>query len=302
MTVQDDELAELRERVDCRTVLERDGWELDAQASTRHAVKYRGGAGRIVIVTHEGKGWFDPLNDRRGDVLALAQHVWGGTLGHARKNLRPLAGIAPKLPPVTMVRADGPTMTDADEVWAGGPKLRPGSAGWAYLTRERGLPAATVERAVQLDALREGVLGTVWMAHRGSNARVTGWEMRGPRYKGYSKGGGKALLVLGEGSRVGTMMVTESGIDALSLATLDGWRPGVLYASTGGGWGPATVAALVGCLERHGLLIAATDNGTGGDLLARRLDQVAQEHGYGTTRNYPAAKDWNEQLRAASVP
>jgi hypothetical protein len=295
MDVRDDELADLRARVDCRTVLERDGWELDGQASTRHAVKYRGGAGRIVIVTHEGKGWFDPLNDQRGDVIALAQHIWGGTLGHARKALRPLAGIEPKLQPGP-ARREGPPL-DADGEWERTRRLRPGSAGWAYLTQERGLPAATVERAVQMDALREGIYGTVWMAHRGTNTRVTGWEMRGPRYKGYSKGGGKTLLVLGDEKRAGTVMVTESGIDALSLASLDGWRPGVLYASTGGGWGPATVAVLRSRLESHGVLVAATDNGRGGDLLAGRLEQIAREHGYCTSRYWPAAKDWNEQLR-----
>ena len=54
--MRDDELTELRARVDCRTVLERAGWTLDEQESTRGAAKYRHGAGRIVIVTHEGRG------------------------------------------------------------------------------------------------------------------------------------------------------------------------------------------------------------------------------------------------------
>ena len=86
--MRDDELTDLRARVDCRAVLERAGWTLDEQESTRGAAKYRHGAGRIVIVTHEGRGWFDPVNGGKGDMLALAQLVWGGTLGHARKSLR----------------------------------------------------------------------------------------------------------------------------------------------------------------------------------------------------------------------
>ena len=36
-----DELDELRARVDCRTVLEAAGWELDGRSSTRNAAKYR---------------------------------------------------------------------------------------------------------------------------------------------------------------------------------------------------------------------------------------------------------------------
>ena len=79
MAGYDDEISALRAAVDCRTVLERAGWQFDKAESTRRAVKYRLGAGRIVIVTHEGRGWFDPLGNGRGDVLALAQYVWGGT-------------------------------------------------------------------------------------------------------------------------------------------------------------------------------------------------------------------------------
>ncbi|MDD1453323.1 hypothetical protein NHF48_024010 [Sphingomonas sp. H160509] len=97
--MRDPELDELRAKVDCRTVLERDGWKLDAPESTTHAVKFRNGPAQIIIVTHEGRGWFDPINDQRGDVLALAQRLTGGNFGHARRALRPLAGIAPTLTP-----------------------------------------------------------------------------------------------------------------------------------------------------------------------------------------------------------
>ena len=50
----DDELTELRQRVDCRAVLEHAGWLVDKPASSRQAVKYRRGTGEIIVVTHEG--------------------------------------------------------------------------------------------------------------------------------------------------------------------------------------------------------------------------------------------------------
>lgn len=295
MPVQDDELAELRARVDCRAVLERAGWELDAKESTRRAAKYRQGAGRIVIVTHEGRGWFDPLNDARGDVLALAQHVWGGNLGHARRNLRPLAGIAPKLLP--MRDSADVVAIDAEKLWMRSRQLRPGSQGWTYLVETRGLPVASIERALQVQALREGIYGTVWAMHQGASARITGWEMRGPNYKGFSKGGHKALFWLGHPAVADRVAVTESAIDALSLASLEGWPDGTLYASTGGGYGPETAEALLGLLPRHARLVAATDQGTGGELLAARLHDLATASGAGFGRLRPKAKDWNDQLQ-----
>ncbi len=290
-----DELAELRQRVDCRTVLERAGWELDARESTRRAAKYRQGAGRIVIVTHESKGWFAPLEDRRGDVIALAQHLWGGNLGHARKALRPLAGIAPTLLPMRQSAEVVPI--DGEAGWRQASPPRPGSQAWNYLTGERGLPASTLEKALQAGALREGICGTVWAQHQAVSGQITGWEMRGPQYKGFSKGGTKTLFWLGHPAVADRLAVTESAIDALSLAALEDWQEGTLYVSTGGGYGPETEAALRGLLPSGAELVAATDQGAGGELLAARLDELTQACGARFSRLRPAAKDWNDQLR-----
>jgi hypothetical protein len=294
MAGYDDEIGALRAGVDCRTVLERAGWQLDKAESTRRAVKYRLGAGRIVIVTHEGRGWFDPLGSGRGDVLALAQHVWGGTLGHARQRLRPLAGIAPGLQPVE-VAPDRPIFDPS--AWHSAPPPRPGSAGWRYLTGERGLPASTVSRAVTEGCLREGILGTAWGAHTDPEGRIVGWEMRGPRYKGFVAGGTKAIFAAGT-ERPQRLVVCEGMIDALSLASLEGWRDDTLYTSTGGGWRDAALGALRTRLVSGTLLAGATDRGTGGDHLAERLAEIAAGCGVAFERLLPAAKDWNDDLRA----
>ena len=292
-----DELDELRARVDCRTVLEAGGWELDAKESTRGAVKYRNGAARIVIVTHEGKGWFDPLADRRGDALALAQYVWGGNLGHARKALRPLAGIAPKLVP--MRQSAAAPLADAGRTWDEARQLCPGSQCWRYLIETRGLPVASVERAAQAGVLREGIYGTVWARHQVAQGQVTGWEMRGPNFKGFVKGGGKTLFWMGTRATCNRLAVTESFIDALSLASIEGWPDGSLYASTGGGYGPETAKALQAILPDNGRLVAATDQGTGGEILAGRLHELATAGSAGFRRLCPDAEDWNTQLRQA---
>ena len=291
-----DELDELRARVDCRTVLEAAGWELDGRDSTRNAAKYRNGAGRIVIVTHDGRGWFDPLNDKRGDVLALAQHVWGGNLGHARKALRPFAGVVPALAPVRPGVKTVPV--DVEGTWNGARELGPGSQAWRYLVEARGLPAASVEQAVQAGVLREGIYGTVWARHQTAQDRTTGWEMRGPAFKGFAKGGTKTLFWVRTSATCKRVAVTESAIDALSLATIEGWPAGTLYASTGGGYGPETAKTLQAILPSRATLVAATDRGTGGELLASRLQELVATGDIGFERLCSQAKDWNDQLQA----
>ena len=298
--MRDDELTELRARVDCRTVLERAGWTMDQQESTRGAAKYRHGAGRIVIVTHEGRGWFDPVNGSKGDVLALAQLVWGGTLGHARKSLRPLAGLAS--PVATKQRAAETEPRQGAAIWERAALPRPGSQVWRYLTEERSLSADTIRRALAQGVLREGIYGTVWAAHQAATAEVTGWEMRGPNYKGFAKGGRKRLFCVGAASP-DRIAVTESAIDALSLAIIEGWRAGTLYVSTGGGWGGGeTNELLQTMLGGTARLVIATDRGTGGDLMASRLADLASGWGVFAERLYPDAHDWNDQVRRATTP
>jgi hypothetical protein len=294
--MHDQELDELRDRVDCRAVLERAGWAFDAAESTANAAKFREGS-NIVIVTHDGRGWFDPLNDARGDVIALAQHVWGGSIGHARKALRPIAGITPTLTPAFKDRKP-PAPLDATRAWSKARPVAPGSQGWRYLTETRALPAPTLARATSAGLLREGVFGTVWFLHRGVDAKASGWEMRGPQYKGFAKGGDKKLFWIGEPATALRFVVAESAIDALSLATLEDWPDDTLYLSTGGGFGPLTADLLRALLRPRVTIAAATDRGQGGDLLADRLHDLADDAGAGFERLRPEAKDWNEALQA----
>ena len=91
MKHDDAELEQMRAGVSCAVLLERAGYELDKAESTRKCLKYRRGAGEIVIVNHDGRGWWDshrPGSDKqgRGDVFALAQYLDPGlNFGRVRK-------------------------------------------------------------------------------------------------------------------------------------------------------------------------------------------------------------------------
>ncbi|RVC65999.1 hypothetical protein EN766_33690, partial [Mesorhizobium sp. M2A.F.Ca.ET.046.02.1.1] len=79
-------------------------------------------------------------------------------------------------------------------------------------------------------------------------------------------------------------------------------RPRSLYLSTGGGWAPATVAAIRGLAARNGaLLVAATDNNAQGEVYAGRLETIAVEAGCGFERLRPVADEWNEDLHARKL-
>ena len=307
-----DEIARLKAAVHCATVLEQatPPWRLDRRESTRRALKYRRGKGEIIIVNHDGRGGWDPGDAQaKGDVFSLLQYLEPGlNFGEVRRRLRMLAGQAPTF--LEHLRSQsGPTIP-ASELWQSRPLLRPGSRTWAYLTRTRGLPAAILEHAQALDVIREGPRGSAWFAHTDHQGRLTGIEMRGPSWRGFSANGDKALFRLtGGGSTApGRLAVVEAPIDALSLAVLEGPRADTLYLATAGGMGPETIKALEALLaERAGRpdarLVAATDADRAGGRYAELLQALATAAGIEAARLRPpaVAGDWNELLVRAKA-
>ncbi len=308
----DDDIQQLKERVDCGMLLERlaPGWRLDARESTRRARKYRRGHGEILIVNHDGRGWWDPTSERKGDVFTLARLLDPGLdFGGAKTLLRDIAGIAPTPSGVRRDRGDQPPPVPPDLRWERRPRLSQGSATWLYLTLQRCLPASVLLAARAADVIREGPYGSGWFAHRDADGTVTGIEMRGPTWRGFSAGGGKTLFRLPGGpGPLPRLAVCEAAIDALSLAAIEQMRCDTLYAATTGGIGPGTVTALRDLCrdlsaDPAGILIAATDADLPGRRLAARLAELAAASRVRFDAILPpnGLNDWNDVLRAREL-
>jgi hypothetical protein len=290
------ELEELKDKVPCAAVLERAGFALDVKQSTRKAMKYRRGAS-IVIVIHEGRGWFDPLGEGKGDVFGLAQHLGGAPFIDALNEVSGLVGFVTSEPVWQRASRDRLPYLPIQERWQAQRKPWPGSATWRYLTDMRNLPDRVVQAAIGANILREGPYGSMWAAHLDVVGAVTGWEERGPDWRGFATGGTKVLFRLGA-SHAQRLCVTEAAIDAMSLATLEDCRADTLYLSTGGGWSPATAEQIGALAARPGVtLIAATDNNEQGETYASRLLAIADQAGCSAERLRPVADDWNADLK-----
>lgn len=297
MAMERRKVEELRERVNCAAVLEAAGYVIDERESTRRAVKFRRGD-EIVIVIHDGKGWFDPLSDAKGDVFDLVMHLHGVPFTAALNEVSRLAGVMPTGPERNPVPSRRLSDTSIPQRWQLRRPPWPGSATWQYLHDERYIPERIIKAAVRQNLLREGLYGSMWAPHTDDMGAVTGWEERGPQWRGFSTGGAKMLFRFGniEASR---LCVTEAAIDAMSLGALEGLRSDSLYLSAGGGWAPATETALrMLAKQRNRLLIAATDSDRQGGVYADRLSAIAADTGCEFSRLCPDRNDWNADLRA----
>jgi len=308
MSGHDTELDQLRAGVSCAALLERlqPGWLLDKGASTPKCLKYRRGAGEVLIINHGGRGWWDPMSDAKGDVFSLTQHLDPRlNFGQVRRLLRGMVGMRPSCPAVERgpAKPDQPAVPVA-QLWARRRRLSRGSATWGYLTGTRALPPAVLQAADLFDAVREGPHGSAWFAHRDGAGVLTGIDMRGPDWRGFSKQSDKSLFRLPGGTGVLTRLaVCEAPIDALSLAALEGLQADTLYLATTGGMGPLTLAcldALLGSLAAQpaGVLVAATDADPAGERYAQRLAERAEAAGVRWERLVPPGgqNDWNNAI------
>ncbi|TGV73605.1 DUF3991 domain-containing protein, partial [Mesorhizobium sp. M00.F.Ca.ET.149.01.1.1] len=270
---------------------------LDVKESTRKAMKYRREAA-IIIVIHDGKGWFDPRSDGKGDVFRLVEHVEGVPFVEAMNEVAGLVEFVPAEKVWDRGSRDREPDLSVPERWRARRKPWRGSATWRYLNDARHLHETVLRATIAAGMLREGPHGSMWAAHVDSAGVITGWEERGPDWRGFATGGAKVLFRLGR-PEAPRLCVTEAAIDAMSLAALEGLSLDTLYLSTGGGWSPATDAAIRALAVRPGgQLVAATDNNKQGDVYAGRLLTLAEEAGCPGERLRPVADDWNTDLKA----
>jgi hypothetical protein len=314
MSGNDAELDQMRASVSCAVLLERlpPPWRLDKRQSTRRCLKYRRAEGEILLVTHEGRGWWDPCSAAKGDVFRLVQFLEPSlNFGEVRKVLRPFIGLSPAYPFHERSLARERPLIPVGVKWEHRRRVPvEGSSVWRYLAEVRGLPPPVILAAISAGVLREGPYASAWFAHTDHDGRLTGIEMRGPDYRCFSPGGKKTLFRLpGHFPPAETVMrrvvLAEAPIDAMSVAAIEHMRADTLYAATAGGMGPSTILAL-NLLFRSiasvpdAAVIAATDSDKAGTFYAVRLSKMAREAGVSFERLLPpdGLKDWNDVLMA----
>jgi hypothetical protein len=310
MTRYDPEIEQLRDKIHCATVLERQSppWRLDRKESTKHCLKYRRGKGEILIVNHEGRGWWDPQSEAKGDVFDLIQHFDPGlNFGRVRKLLREFIGLTPAFPETNRRRPKNLPRTPPADRWARQSRCKAHSPAWRYLLETRRLPPGILILAASADVLRSGPHGSAWFAHRNDAGHVTHVEIRGPSYKGSLRGGAKVLFRFPGGREPPARLVlAEAPIDALSVGAIEGIRADTLYAATGGGMGPATIEAIERILSQiaatpDAVFCSATDANPAGERYALHHQQLAAQMGIVFARLRPPIEggDWNDVLRHA---
>lgn len=303
-----DEELEALLRIDLRDYLAGEGYRLDEKESTKDSFKMRGPDGVLIIRQRDDGVWqyFSPHDpDDNGTIVQYLQRRRGGSfsLGHVKRHLRGFAGGALRGPMVPgMPRPLGHAPRDLlhiAERWEAARAI----SGLPYYLRRRGIAAETV--AAYASALRMDRKGNVLFGHTNDNSQVVGYEIAGPTFKGFAKGGVRLLCRMGpiDGPEPLKIALTESGVDALSLAQLVGRRD-TLFLSTGGALSAHTLTAIKATAARFPAaeILLGFDADLAGDGFTAIVEK-ALEGREGVRRVMPkTGKDWNDALELRQKP
>ena len=311
MASRSDELQEFK-RIDLVQYAVSRGFSVDRRASSKSSVVVRHSCGDKLIISRDSSGtyfYFNAKGNDSGTIIDLVQSLDGGSLGDVRKTLRvyrPSTSTIRDAEPSNVIahrkEADRSVVKNA---WQ---NARPLEGGNTYLSDCRAIP-----EKVYLDNAFEGRLkidsrGNILAAHHDHDG-LSGFEMKNgtkdkTTFTGFSPGGSKGLFYSNgeEGNR--TIVLAETFIDALSVATITGIS-GRRFFSLGGNPSPSQMELLRSLVKKspRGTIVEMRfDNDKAGLELAARLsaEVFAEASNLKCFRYIPPKQteaDWNDVLR-----
>jgi hypothetical protein len=286
--------------------VERYGYQRDRRESSRasHVLRHPGTDDKIIVRKAEGGHWtyFSVRDDRDNGTIIDFVRARGrtGSLGQVRQELRQWLGTSRPEPdyvppPVAAPRRDVRDIADAFD--------RAKVADNCLYLNTRGIRPETLRAARFAGCWGVDGRGNALFVHATEPGEVTGFEIKGRGFTGFSTGGTKSLWqsIAQPSDRV--LVITEGAIDALSYFQLHAEQASFTrFASTAGAPSKHQLEILdrvFGQLPEASTVVAAVDADPAGDKLASRIEGLASGHAaIAFRRHSPSpAKDWNEVLQ-----
>jgi hypothetical protein len=300
----DDELDRFK-RLDLRQYAASVRYAIDRRESSAGSTVMRRDHDKIIVsLKPDGHYtyWSPRDDDDHGTIIDFVQRRKGLSLGGVRKELRAWVGepttALPSLPAISK------TVKDVEAV-------RRRFAGMlvaerhSYLEGERAVPMEILQHSRFAGRIRIDRYGAAVFPHIDADGKICGYELKNrDGFTGFASGGRKGLFLSNTFQEDRRLVVTESGIDALSYAVLFGDVDIARYGSIGGKPTPAQmtiVRAAITAMPDGSEIVAATDADEAGVKLADGIRKIFQDGGRADLtfrREVPQhAKDWNQLLQ-----
>ncbi len=292
------------------------GYTLDAKASSRSSVvMVNDEHDKLVVTRGRDQNWvYFSVRDAQdcGSIIDFVQSRGAGHLGRVRQLLRPWVGEPadgqherPRADPKRFVRDLEPVERDITAVRARWEAMEPVQGPHRYLCSERCIPASVLASARLQGRIRSDEFGNAAFVHHNEDG-VCGYEIRGPEFKGFAKGGLKGLFSSSAEPNDTRAVFAESAIDALSYWALHPDPHTRIFSFSGqlGASQPALIASAIQGMPPATEIVLAMDRDKAGVALAARLGDIFTAVGRDEltlTHQRPngPGTDWNDELRLA---
>lgn len=316
---RDDELDDFKTHINLSEYAAAHGYVLDRKASSKNSAVMREPSGdKIVVALGEDRHWiyFSVHNSLdNGSIIDFVMQRERCSLGRVRQELRPwLGGVRhfTRPHPDLFARELEQVTRDRARILLELARMKP-LVFHRYLEDERALPATLLKSPRFAGKLKVDFRANAIFPHADQDGPC-GYEIKNRNFTGFAKGGEKGLWFSAANRDDRTLVIAESGIDALSYAVLHP-DAATRYASTGGAMNPNQPALIRAAIERMGQgrdgsfksrVVIATDNDEGGRKLADQIEALARESGRADldiVRDLPEGEgqDWNEVLKRRAL-
>ena len=312
MATGNEELEQFKTQINLCDYAETCGFKLDRKQSSKSSVVMRHSCGDKIVVARMPSGhwiYFNVHGSDSGSILDFVASRKSLTLGHIRRELRPWArggGSGDFRHSKKMVSNQDhdlvPTKQDFNQInrtWASSGSVHESNL---YL-RSRGISEMIINDPIFNDRMRIDERNNCIFPHWNGSGILCGFEIKNKGFTGFSPGGEKGLWCSRPRSTDNVMVVCESTVDALSVATIFQTK-NKRFFSTAGTCSPSQVASLVsaaGQMPRGSQIWLAFDNDAGGQTMAKNLHAEFHDirNGLEVFAKLPEqqGQDWNDVLQ-----
>ena len=276
------------------------GYSIDNHESSRSNVVMRDDNNDKIIITqqsttHHWIYWSDREQADKGTIIDFIQRRRRLSLGEVRKELRSWNGNVTPVSYVNPVVQSKPNLKLMLNAYN---QTQP-TSNHPYLINSRKIPLSTLHHPKFTNRIRIDPHKNAIFPHF-DTGRVCGYEIKNFRFTGFSPHGLRGLWCSVWQPNYNRLIITESGIDALSFHALHG-HENDFYLSIGGQLGKRQLSLIqraITNISNDATLFVAFDNDVKGHQYASILQKVL--HLIELTRLLPQAKDWNEDLQATA--
>jgi hypothetical protein len=304
------ELEEFKTQIDlCDFACAWGGFAKDKKLSSRCSavLRHPNGDKLIVARTPDRHHIYFNVHDvrDRGSIVDFVQSRDRVSLGSVRKLLRSYLGRSIVLPAGQEPTALGliPSEFDVSAVQGKWLDAKPLPSFFAYLETERQIHRSVLDDPKLNDRIRVDTRGNALFPHFSQDG-LCGFEVKNKGWTGFAPGGLKGCWITRPDPADSQLLIFETAIDALSLASLEGTQ-GKRFVSTAGQMSPLQVDLLRAAIDKLpslSCILLCMDNDEGGDRMVASIRDALAPYSQLLREYRPARRgqDWNDVLRSPS--